>query len=68
VSGRERRRVLRADILAGRRRLARLRRPPFLDSLPRSRVRAARARKLRARVELRDGRVVTLDRRVGACR
>jgi hypothetical protein len=67
VSGRERRRVVRADILAGGRRLARIRRPPFLDSLPRALVRALHARKLRARVELRDGRLVTMDRRLRAC-
>ncbi|HEU0024198.1 MAG TPA: sulfatase [Thermoleophilaceae bacterium] len=67
VGGRDRGRVLRADILAGRRRVARIRRPPLVRSLPRSEVRRGRRTLLRLRAELRDGRLLTLDRRVDGC-
>jgi arylsulfatase A-like enzyme len=68
VGGPESPHVVRTDLLSGRRRLARIRRAPFRDSLPRRELRAGRAARLRAKVVLRDGRLVTLDRRVRACR
>ena len=67
VSGAERARVVRAVILAGDRRLGRIGRRPLVRSLPRRLFRLGGARVLRVRVELRDGRVVTLDRRVPGC-
>jgi hypothetical protein len=66
VSGRERGRVERVQYFLGRRRLRSARRSPFSTSV--RRLPAGRAVRVRARVSTRDGRVVTLDRRVLACR
>ena len=68
VSGRERGRVERVQYFLGRRRLASSRRPPFRTDVKRGRLPAGRKVRLRARVTTSDGRVVTLDRRVLACR
>ena len=67
LAGRDRRRVARAHAFVGRRRLARVA-APVSKRIRRPRVRAGRRYLLRVRVELRDGRVYTLDRRLRACR
>jgi len=67
VVGRDAKRVVRADFRLGSRRLApvlnvpismRLRRPPLLEG---------RGYLFRVRAELRDGRVLTMDRRLRGC-
>jgi N-acetylglucosamine-6-sulfatase len=68
VSGPERRAVTAADVLLGRRRVARVSPPPLVRTIPHRRLRARRAVRLRVRAETRDGRRLTLDRRVRACR
>jgi arylsulfatase A-like enzyme len=67
LSGPERAGVVRADLLLGRRRVASVRNPPFLRSL-RLRRPQRRGQLVRARVTMRDGRRVTLDRRLRPCR
>lgn len=67
VGGRDSRRVRRADFFSGRRRVARDRRRPFRARVPRAALRRGRVNALRARVVMRDGRQVTLSRRVRAC-
>ena len=68
VTGKEGGKVVRADVLVGRRRVARVSRPPFARSVSGRRIRRGRELLLRVRTELRDGRVATLDRRLLACR
>ena len=68
LTGADRRRLERADFLVGARRVARQGRPPFARTISRERVRRGRRVRLRVRALLRDGRVVTLDRRMVWCR
>jgi N-acetylglucosamine-6-sulfatase len=67
VSGPEKREVVRADVLVGRRRVARVSPPPLTRLIPHARLRQGRSFRLRVRAETRDGRLLTLDRRVRAC-
>jgi N-acetylglucosamine-6-sulfatase len=69
LSGPERRTVTDAEVLLGRRRVARVEGPPLARTIPHRRLRlGGRAVRLRVRAETRDGRRLTLDRRVRACR
>ena len=68
VSGPEKTDVMSADVLVGRRRVARVSPPPLSRLIPHSRLRPGRPFRLRVRAETFDGRRVTLDRRVRACR
>jgi N-acetylglucosamine-6-sulfatase len=68
VTGRESAAVVRADVLVGRRRVARVSPPPLTRRIPKELLRHGRTFRLRVRAETRDGRRVTLDRRVRACR
>ena len=68
VAGAESSKVLRADVLIGRRRVARMSRRRLARSVPPGHLRPGRRFLLRVRTSLRDGRVVTLDRRLRACR
>jgi hypothetical protein len=52
----------------GRRRLARVSAPPISRRIDRPRVRVGRSYLLRVKAKLRDGRILTLDRRLRACR
>ena len=67
MSGPERGVVTKADVLLGRRRVARVSPPPLVRTIPQTRLRTGRAVRLRVRAETRDGRRLTLDRRVRAC-
>jgi hypothetical protein len=60
--------VVRADVLVGSRRVARVSPPPLARRIPEERLRQGRAFRLRVRAETRDGRRMTLDRRVRVCR
>jgi hypothetical protein len=51
----------------GRRRIARSSRAPTVQVIRRPRVRTGRRYRLRVRAELRDGRQLTLDRRLRSC-
>ncbi len=70
VSGKDRAKVIRADVLLGGRRVAALTAQPLLTTISRTRL-ARRASRgplaLRVRTELRDGRLLTLDDRLRAC-
>jgi arylsulfatase A-like enzyme len=68
IGGPDRGRVVRALVHAGRRRIARVAAPPISHRIDRPRVRTGRSYRLRVTAELRDGRVLTLDRRLRACR
>jgi N-acetylglucosamine-6-sulfatase len=68
VGGRDGPRVARADVLVGRRRVARVRAPGHRVAVPSRRLAPGRERLLRAQVRLRDGQRYTVDRRVIACR
>jgi N-acetylglucosamine-6-sulfatase len=68
IAGRDRRRVIGAEVLVGARRIARVAAPPISQRIRRPRVRRGRRYLLRVKAELRDGRVYTLDRRLRACR
>jgi N-acetylglucosamine-6-sulfatase len=68
IAGRDRRRVIGADVHVGKRRIARVAQPPISQRIRRPRVRTGRRYLLRVTAELRDGRVYTLDRRLRACR
>jgi N-acetylglucosamine-6-sulfatase len=68
IAGPDRLRVIRAVVHAGRRRIARVAAPPISRRIDRPRVRTGRSYRLRVTAELRDGRVLTLDRRLRACR
>jgi N-acetylglucosamine-6-sulfatase len=65
VSGVDRTKVVRADVLLGSRRVATLRRQPLLTSIPHRRL--LRPQALRVRTELRDGRRYTLDGSLRPC-
>jgi N-acetylglucosamine-6-sulfatase len=68
VSGPEKQEVVSADVLVGSRRVARVSPPPLTRLIPHARLRPGRPFRLRVRAETRDGRRLTLDRRVRACR
>jgi N-acetylglucosamine-6-sulfatase len=68
LSGPEKKEVVGADVLVGRRRVARVSRPPLTRLIPHARLRQGRPFRLRMRAETRDGRRLTMDRRVRACR
>jgi N-acetylglucosamine-6-sulfatase len=68
IAGRDRGRVIGAEVLVNRRRIARVAAPPISKRIRRPRVRSGRRYLLRVKTELRDGRVYTLDRRLRACR
>jgi N-acetylglucosamine-6-sulfatase len=68
IAGRDRRRVVGAEVHVGQRRIARVAAPPISRRIDRPRVRTGRRYRLRVTAELRDGRVYTLDRRLRACR
>ncbi|HYO94615.1 MAG TPA: hypothetical protein VER33_08875, partial [Polyangiaceae bacterium] len=62
-------RVVRADVLLGARRVARVNQPPFQRAVSQRRLlRPRRERLLRVRAELRDGSRLTLDKRLAICR
>jgi N-acetylglucosamine-6-sulfatase len=68
VSGPEKQAVVAADVLVGHRQVARVSSPPLMQRIPEESLRPGRPFRLRVRAETRDGRRVTLDRRVRACR
>jgi N-acetylglucosamine-6-sulfatase len=68
VSGPEKEEVIGADVLVGSRRVARVSPPPLTRLIPQARLRPGRPFRLRVRAETRDGRRLTLDRRVRTCR
>jgi N-acetylglucosamine-6-sulfatase len=68
VGGSEKKEVVRADVLVGSRRVARVSPPPLTRLIPHAKLRPGRPFRLRVRAETRDGRRLTLDRRVRACR
>jgi Domain of unknown function (DUF4976) len=68
VTGAEGAKVLRADVSVAGKRVLRMVRKPLVRSIPRRRLPRGRRFLLRVRTTLRDGRVVTLDRRLSACR
>jgi Domain of unknown function (DUF4976) len=68
IAGDDRGRVTRAVVHVGKRRIARVSVPPASERIDRPRVRAGRRYLLRVKAELRDGRILTLDRRLRACR
>jgi N-acetylglucosamine-6-sulfatase len=68
VGGRDRRRVVAAEVLVGHRAVARVGAPPISQRIRRPQVRRGRNYLLRVLVDLRDGRRYTLDRRLRACR
>ena len=65
--GRDQRKVQRAEVFVGAARVAAVRRRPFRTIIRRGRLRSRGANRLRVRVTTRDGRVVTLDRRLVTC-
>jgi N-acetylglucosamine-6-sulfatase len=68
IVGRDATQVVGADFRVGRRRLARVvAKAPISERLRRPRLRAGRGYLLRVRAELRDGRFLTLDRRLRGC-
>ena len=66
--GRDRGVVQAAQVFVGGARVTALRRQPFRGRLGRGVLRGRGVKRLRVRVTTRDGRVVTLDRRLGNCR
>ncbi|HEY6774991.1 MAG TPA: sulfatase [Thermoleophilaceae bacterium] len=68
VGGPEKKEVVGADVLVGSRRVARVSPPPLTRLIPHARLRPGHPFRLRVRAETRDGRRLTLDRRVQACR
>jgi N-acetylglucosamine-6-sulfatase len=68
LAGPDRRRVVSADVHVGRRYIASVAAPPISRRIERPRVRLGRRYLLRVQIELRDGRLYTLDRRLRACR
>ena len=68
IVGRDATHVVGADFRIGRRRLARVvAKAPISERLRRPHLSAGRRYLLRVRAELRDGRFLTLDRRLRAC-
>jgi len=68
VSGRDARRVESADMTLGSRRIAKVSGRLISERISGKRLRRGRPYKLRVVAELRDGRRLTLDRRVRTCR
>jgi N-acetylglucosamine-6-sulfatase len=68
LGGKDARSVVRMDVLVGSRRVARDGRRPFRALVSSWRLRAGGGARVRVRAALRDGRAVTLDRRVRRCR
>jgi hypothetical protein len=68
VGGRDARRVEAADMTLGSRRVAKVSGPLVSERISRKRLRGGRRYNLRVVATLRDGRRMTLDRRVRACR
>ena len=67
IAGRDRRRVSAAVTFIGRRRVARASSEPDAQRIRKPRVRPGRRYRLRVRADLRDGRRLTLDRRLRGC-
>jgi hypothetical protein len=67
IVGRDRRRVTGAVTFVGRRRIAGASSKPIAQRIRRPRLRSGRRYLLRVRAELRDGRRLTLDRRLRGC-
>jgi Sulfatase/Domain of unknown function (DUF4976) len=68
IGGRDRARVVGANVRVGRRLVGRIAAPgPISKRLRRPRLRAGRRYLLRVQAELRDGRRLTLDRRLRGC-
>jgi len=67
VTGQGLRNVRRADFIVGRKRVKRDRRSPFAATIRRSAVLKARSRRLRVSVLSKDGRRITLRRRLAGC-
>jgi hypothetical protein len=67
LTGRDRGRVTGAVTFVGRRRIARASTAPVAQHIRRPRVRSGRRYRLRVRADLRDGRRLTLDRRLRGC-
>ena len=67
IAGRDRVRVTRAETFVGRRRIVSAAAKAVSQRIRRPRVRGGRAYLLRVRAELRDGRRLTLDRRLRGC-
>jgi hypothetical protein len=65
--GRDGRQVESVRYTVGKRRIGTSRRRPFTVRVKRSRLPSGRQLKMRARVTTRDGRVITVDRRVTTC-
>ena len=68
VGGSERDEIMTADVLVGSRAIARALTPPVVEDIPLRRLRPARRFRLRVRTETIDGRRLTLDRTLRACR
>jgi len=68
VGGRDRKRVVHAEAFLGRRPLARVAAPPVSRRIRRPHLHTGRRYLLRVRADLRDGRRLTLDRVLRACR
>jgi N-acetylglucosamine-6-sulfatase len=67
VGGRDAKTVSVMEVLVRGRRVTRDRRAPFLRTVPRRRLSSTTQNLLRVRTTTRDGRIVTLDRRLPAC-
>lgn len=67
IGGQDRGAIEQVDFFAGKRRLARDRRPPFAASIARRQLRPGRVNRLRAEVVLGDGRTAKLEREVLVC-
>lgn len=67
VGGSERDEIMTADVLVGRRRVARALTPPVVEDIPRRQLRPRGRFRLRVRTETIDGRRLTLDRILRAC-
>ncbi len=67
IAGRDRRRVSAAVTFIGRRRVARASSEPDAQRIRKPRVLPGRRYRLRVRADLRDGRRLTLDRRLRGC-
>jgi arylsulfatase A-like enzyme len=67
ITGHDRGRVTGAVTFVGRRRVARVSNAPVEQRIRRPRVRGGRRYVLRVRADLRDGRRLTLDRRLRGC-
>jgi hypothetical protein len=68
VGGSERDDIMSADVLVGRRRVGRALTPPVVEDIPLRKLRSRGRFRLRVRTETIDGRRLTLDRVLRACR